>query len=1235
MKNAREMRMEKLMELLSRMGLGTNQLVQAEAYLTGETDRLDFAGAQKKDANNIDYRASDSMEKTFVKLMKSKAYDEVFRLFDLLFALFDHVAKLFPLPEFYESVKDDEVFASKMPRDKMVAMLAAFYNESGIVCGQMRYLWDISGQSFEVLEAALALCRQDDAVGQLAIYNTYFYYLHQEQRGKTGESGEPVTGKQGKNWGILGGLSKIFAAQAKQDTEQQESVKKRLYTYTQKQEEMFARYEDIIAHNSGSVFQAITAEDRKRVSSFVRNHRDKADIPADILAIADKYPIFAGQSYARMPRILLGSCAANLKASRLFRNFIRLCTYGKNFSGAVECVWRAGAEYDMKGNELAELVWTWKDELSLDSVKLICWCGQMSNPGFEQVLLRFADREPDMYRRAMDEAQVSVSGKLSELIKRERPKLYKKHYKEDGGKREQMRQQLAVKLAGTVEESKRAAVTNYLLEGDSAESLYSMENALAVAGKYHYSQSHSLIMNYGSMIEHDDFYKRCIVFMCVRKEYNSLLRFFSKDGWGGFKAGRLKELFQDLADAGVTVTRQWQAAAGMEDSIYVSTLKDSFSEVIRDIFSDYLETCEEECVTAFAAGSAVSRVWAIEIFGAKGETYKRQLFSYFGDSSKLVKEAMMKLLSSHREWMPDVVEKLASGKASERELAVAVLAQSGGDYTAELQAALDKEKSSKVAGAIRAVLGKGADTGADGEEDADTYADNYIREMHKGGRKRSLAWAYETPFAAVHMQAKEDASGGTAVDEAYMQAILLAYASMPVPGINREVLRLTERLNQSELAQYVTELFDKWVETGAEAKKKWVLYVAGIHGGAQIVELMKHQIDEWAKNSRGAIAAEAVRALALNSSPAALLTVDSIARKYKFRQVRAAAGKALEFAAEQLGLSTEELADRIVPDLGFDAQHARVFDYGGRKFKVSITPALEIEIFDENDKKLKNMPAPGKRDDEALAAEAYAEFKQMKKQMKATVANQKLRLEAALSTERKWKVDRWRALFVENPIMHQFAISLIWGVYGEDGGLLATFRYMEDGSFNTEDEEEYQLPEQGMIGLIHPVELDAEAKAKWVEQLSDYEITQSVEQLGRPVFAMTKEEENAKSLERFGGAVLAGVSLSGRLQTLGWYKASAEDAGMYYYFYRQDAGAGIEARLNFSGAYIGDSYMAAENEEVTVYNAEFYKKASEGEKEKKLTLGALSPKYFSEIVYQLTKATAGAGEWDENWKTGR
>lgn len=69
--------------------------------------------------------------------------------------------------------------------------------------------------------------------------------------------------------------------------------------------------------------------------------------------------------------------------------------------------------------------------------------------------------------------------------------------------------------------------------------------------------------------------------------------------------------------------------------------------------------------------------------------------------------------------------------------------------------------------------------------------------------------------------------------------------------------------------------------------------------------------------------------------------------------------------------------------------------------------------------------------------------------------------------------------------MHQFAMSLIWGVY-EDGKLTDTFRYMEDGAFNTVDGDEYVLPEHAKIGLVHPVELDGDTLDGWKQQLEDY-----------------------------------------------------------------------------------------------------------------------------------------------------
>ncbi len=70
--------------------------------------------------------------------------------------------------------------------------------------------------------------------------------------------------------------------------------------------------------------------------------------------------------------------------------------------------------------------------------------------------------------------------------------------------------------------------------------------------------------------------------------------------------------------------------------------------------------------------------------------------------------------------------------------------------------------------------------------------------------------------------------------------------------------------------------------------------------------------------------------------------------------------------------------------------------------------------------------------------------------------------------------------------------------------------------------------------------------------------------------------------------------------------------------------------LEFSGCFVGD-----ENEEVTVYGAVFYQAGTVKrgsyvydtvKKEHQYQLSEVSPRYFSEIVLQLTKATASSRE---------
>lgn len=602
------------------------------------------------------------------------------------------------------------------------------------------------------------------------------------------------------------------------------------------------------------------------------------------------------------------------------------------------------------------------------------------------------------------------------------------------------------------------------------------------------------------------------------------------------------------------------------------------------------------------------------------EPFQQALLILAENSTDQVQKLLLEIFKKHMEWETDILALLASTKLKARGFAVLVLEEwAQGAHLEAVRTALAKEKNKKLATQLQA-LAKELEQAKAGEKQQIQFQraeEQLAADIYKGNRKRKVEWVQDIALPAVHFKENLSSESGqeTAAPE-YLLAILASYADMEILGINQDAVRLAAPLAVQELAAYMRTLYNAWMGAGAEAKKRWVIYAAALHGDTEMTAELHRQIKDWAEHSRGAIAAEAVRALALNGSPQALLLVDQMARKFKSNQIKNAAKDALSDAAAALGISREELEDRIVPDFGFDAQMERVFDYGTRTFTVRLNRSLEIEVYDENGKKLKSMPKPGKQDDAVKAAQAQDELKQLKKQLKLAVASQKLRLEQALSTARFWEVQKWRALFVHNPVMHQFAVGLIWGIY-EDGLLKDTFRYMEDGSFNTVEEEEYTLPESGTIGLVHPLELPQELIAAWKEQLSDYEITQPVEQLNRSVYHVTEEEISAQKIMRFYGRELNGLSLSGKILSLGWVRGEILDGGFFDNFYRSDGE--YSAVLTFSGCSVG-----YENDDVTIDELYFCRYSDKTYHDERCAPNEVGARYFSETVLQIARVVGEA-----------
>lgn len=671
-------------------------------------------------------------------------------------------------------------------------------------------------------------------------------------------------------------------------------------------------------------------------------------------------------------------------------------------------------------------------------------------------------------------------------------------------------------------------------------------------------------------------------------------------------------------------------------SLYENLYQGSIATIIEEAIQENFVTPAALDILADAAqnGSSAARILAIKGLDALSadhvcaEGARRALTACAGDSSKQVQELLAERYIRHPDWEQDYLDMLSSKKIAVRSLAVRILAGIDTEkYRSTLEGALAVEKNAKVTDQITALLGVPVATGADGRTPEDL-----VSQLLKGGKKRKVQWLLDQPLPVVHRtdEAKTPAS------ENQIAALFVAYADLGRIGRSDTATAIATDLDKKDLEALACEVWELWFKAGSQSKTKWVLPFVAVFGGATVTPKLIRAINDWPQNARGAIACDAVTALSVSPDPAALVTVDSISRKFQFRQVKAAAATALENAAKELGITTEELADRIVPSLDFAPDGTRIFDYGPRKFIVRLTPSLELAVNTDAGKAVKAMPAPGKTDDAEKAAAAYETYKALKKQIKTTVTAQRARLELALSAQRCWDTDAWRKLFVENPVMHQFAISLIWGVY-ENGKLQKTFRYMEDGSFNTADEEEYTLPDGADIGLVHPIELDKDVLAAWKQQLEDYEITQSIQQLSRPVFRLPAEQAQAPSLETAAGRILSALSLSGKLQGMGWYRGSVLDGGFFHTFYREDPAVGIGVDLNFSGIGVG-----CEDEEITVFDAVFYDAGTVDrgsycydvpQKEHIILLGQVPARYYSEIVWQLECATASAAKTDPDWRS--
>lgn len=355
----------------------------------------------------------------------------------------------------------------------------------------------------------------------------------------------------------------------------------------------------------------------------------------------------------------------------------------------------------------------------------------------------------------------------------------------------------------------------------------------------------------------------------------------------------------------------------------------------------------------------------------------------------------------------------------------------------------------------------------------------------------------------------------------------------------RAVLALVDRGRSGDFAEKLLGLVQK--NGGVMAKNRFALALVGRLGDERVIA----PLEELALEKRNE---NAIRTLGLQDSEEAARALDRIAQAYrvKYPNCREAASEGFAAIAARRGLTPFELADAILPGFGLAPRGAST-PLGKTGLRIFAGSDGKLALEDEKGKLLKSPPkAVGEKERSAL--------KQLGKEVAAASKRLAASLQYYLIVQRRWTIPAWQAFFLEHPLAHALARGLVWGSYGREG-LERSFRIERGGALRDLAGAEVKLAKGVELGLVHPLDLDAEALEGWRHALEAAGVTPPFLQLERPIATLPDEEREKKISFRFEDREVSCGTFKGRAERLGWRRGSVVDSGAvsaYRKLYPQD-----------------------------------------------------------------------------------
>ncbi|HET9170687.1 MAG TPA: DUF4132 domain-containing protein [Actinospica sp.] len=396
---------------------------------------------------------------------------------------------------------------------------------------------------------------------------------------------------------------------------------------------------------------------------------------------------------------------------------------------------------------------------------------------------------------------------------------------------------------------------------------------------------------------------------------------------------------------------------------------------------------------------------------------------------------------------------------------------------------------------------------------------------------------------------------------------VLAMLSISKPGEPYPGLEIVRGIaDPASLTDFARALLAAWRSLDYPSDHSWILTAQGVFGDADTVRRLVPLIHAWPLENGHHRAVAGLDVLIDTGDDAALFQVyrfatavgldasidvegdgDQPAGAQLDQLVQANPRKALKEQAQQRfariaadrGLTADELADRMLPTLGFDAGRGVWLDYGPRRFRVGFDERSRYLLRDEAGNPCAALPEPVATDDKELIDAARERLAALTEDVQAVIAHAVLRIESSMSLGRAWSAAEFRALLHGHPVIWRVVRGVVWLCEAE--GVTTAFRIAEDGGFADVDDEVFTLPERAVVRAAHPLQLGADLAA-WSELFADYEIVQPFAQLGRTINTLTAAERAGGLFNRFKDRTVPIEEVRGLLKR-GWGTARAQGYG--------------------------------------------------------------------------------------------